>query len=74
MKGVRKSKKKLAIKEDDWHYCADCQYARGGVLPKGFIACTVTTGTCSRCGRTEMTLWPNNDFDWPQQGRKAWFD
>lgn len=58
----------------DWHYCHKCQMARGAKLPKGGQgAITVTSGECGLCGK-QATLVPNNDYDWPKKGRKAWFD
>lgn len=65
--------KKKKKEQEDWHYCHSCQIARGGTMPDPGKAITVMGGTCSRCGE-KSTLIPNNDYDWPKKGKRAWFD
>lgn len=72
MKSKSQLKREAVQKGDDWHYCHKCQTERGGIFEKGKCV-TVTKGTCSRCGKTR-TLVPNIDYDWPEEGKKAWFD
>ena len=68
----RLRKVEVDVKQEDWHYCHTCQVARGGRLDES--ACiTVMEGKCSLCKKV-ATLIPTRDYDWPKQGRKAWFD
>lgn len=65
---------KKSTKQESWHYCHSCQIKRGAKMPEGGqMAITVMTGKCSGCKKKD-TLIPNADYDWPKQGRKAWFD
>lgn len=60
---------------EDWHYCHDCQIARGAKEPKrGLSGITITWGICSGCGKENQWLVPNADYDWPKLGLRAWGD
>lgn len=58
-------------KEDiiDYWMCGDCATKFGGEFPEGHV-CTVTYGTCAYCKKSDVTLIPYVDFDWPLRKTK----
>lgn len=61
-------------REDTYESCYECAIALGAKVPPGDLrGITVHGGECPYCKKPK-TLIPHCDFDWPKEGKKAWFD
>lgn len=68
------AKTELVNKVPNKDMCYTCSIAHGARPPKGGdMIVTVTQDKCPVC-KEETSIFPQSDFNWPKQGRRAIFD